>query len=301
MKEQAERPSPDKFATSRLWFALFATAGILAAELIGGIWAGSLSLLSDAGHVFSDLASLALALFAIYLARLPVTEERTYGLHRVEVLVAVVNGLLLLGVAGKILYESYQRLQQPPAIDTPVMIIFASLGLMANLFILIRLKGFRGADINLRSAFFHVFSDFLTSVGVVTAALLIWATGLAIVDPIVGAGIAVVILIGALRVLREASHILLESVPKGIAIHKVAESIRRVAQVESVHYLHIWSICSNILALAAHIIIREGVSSRRDVIASINQMLREKYNIRVTTLQVDEPGDEQPLLREMEH
>lgn len=301
MKEEPERSSSDRLVTSRLRFALFATAGILAAELIGGIWAGSLSLLSDAGHVFSDLVSLSLALFAIYLAGLPVTEERTYGLHRAEVFAAAANGLLLLGIAGKILYESYLRLLQPPAIDTPVMLIFASFGLAANLFILIWLKGFSRASLNLRSAFLHVFSDFLTSVGVVAAALLIWATGRFILDPIVGAGIAVVILIGALRVLREVSHILLEGVPKGIDIHEVVESIRQVAPVETVHHLHIWSICSNILALAAHIIVRKGVSSQRDVIASINQMLREKYNIRLTTIQIDQQGEEESLLREIEH
>ena len=293
--------SGDSITSSKLRFAALLTSLILVAEVVGGLLSNSLALLSDAGHVFMDFVSLVLALFALYLAGRPVTEERTYGMHRAEVLAALANGLLLLGLSAGILYKSYERLLRPKEVEAPVMMAFAVAGLLGNLVVLLRLRGKELSDLNIRSAFLHVFSDFIASIGVVVGALIISFTGWLPVDPIISAAIAIAIFFGGLRVMREGFHILLEGVPRGMDINEIVESIRSAAPIESVHHIHVWSICSNVLALAAHIIVKGPPSSQREVIARVNKMLVEKYNIRLTTIQVDQPGEEEALLRRIGH
>ena len=287
----------DKEIKKRLRFAAIFTASILAAEVAGGIWTHSLALLSDAAHMFMDLVSLLLALTAIYLASFPPTDRRTFGWHRAEVFAAFANGLLLLVLAGGIMYEAVGRFRSPGEINAPGMMLIAFFGLVANGVVIIRLREYGGGDLNIKTAFLHVLGDFAASIGVISAGAIIVFTNWRLADPIIAVAIAIVILVGAFRVLREAGHMLLEGVPRGLSLQEVADAIGEVPGVKGVHHFHIWNICSHIMALSSHILI--DIKDRKnsdDIIARINEVLARRFNITETTLQLDVVGSEDEAL-----
>lgn len=288
---------------SGLRFAAIFTACILVGEVAGGIWTRSLALLSDAGHVFMDLFSLLLSLLAIHLAGLPVDDRRTFGWHRAEVLAALINGATLTGIAILIIHESLRRAFSPVEIRGFQMMLIALAGLLANLVVLLKLRGHHTQDLNLHSAFLHVLSDFIASIGVVVAGLIIYLTGWRLADSIISAAIGIAILAGALRVLKASGHILLEGVPVGLNLQEMADALKQVDGVRDIHHLHVWSICSNILAVSSHILIEEKDRPRSDdIIARIDLMLREQFGASCTTLQLDVvplPGD--ALLQDIPH
>lgn len=293
----------DQRKAGQLRFAVGLTAVILVGELIGGYWTGSLALLSDAGHVFSDVLSLGLSLFALRLALRPPTGRHSYGLHRAEVFAALVNGVALLGICYVIFREAYERLAAPPEVKSLELLGFALVGLIANWVVLTRLGGHSHDDINLRSAYLHVLGDLLASVGVVIGAVIMALSGWAIVDPIISACIGLLILVGAVRVTGEALHILLEGVPKGIDLEQVAEAMLQLPQVEGVHHLHAWSICSNLQAFSAHVVTcPEGEVQRRATRGQVEQILTQRFGFHHTTLELEcDPCDDQSLLRHLEH
>ncbi len=272
----------------RLAFAVTLTAAILIAEVAGGIWFRSLALLSDAAHVFTDLVSLALSLGAMLIAARPVSKEHTFGWHRAEVLAALVNGVLLLFVAGGLLREAYLRLQNPPEVRVLGMLGVAAAGLIANGVIAFRLRRHAHRDLNVRSAYLHVLADLGGSVGVVVAAIIMLPTGWYVVDPILGMAIALAVLVGSFRLLRDTAHILLEGVPRGVELSAVAEVVRSTPGVEDIHDLHIWTICSNILALSVHVTVGERSPAARDeIVRAINDELRLRFDIAETTIQTE--------------
>lgn len=266
--------------------AIALTAVTLVAEVIGGFWTNSLALLSDAAHVFMDLFALTLSLAAIRLAARPVSDRRTYGWHRAEILASLINGLSLLIIAVGILHEAWGRFQHPEPVKSREMFVIAVIGLVMNLIAARLLHGHAHDDLNVRSAFLHVLGDALASVGVIVGGLIMLQTGWYVVDSMVSAGIALVIGWGALRILREAGHILLEGVPPHIDLKQVVKRIKDQEGVTDVHQLHVWSICSHITALSAHIdlhpdhLLRQG-----EVIGRIEAMLDHDFHITRTTLQ----------------
>jgi cobalt-zinc-cadmium efflux system protein len=271
--------------------------------VIGGIWSHSLALLSDAAHVFTDLVSLALSLGAILIALRPVTKEHTFGWHRAEVLAALINGLLLLVVALGLLREAYRRFFEPPEVRVIGLFIIAAAGLLANGLIAFRLRAHAHADLNLRSAYLHVLADFAGSVGVVVAALIMLPTGWYIVDPILGTAIALGVLLGSVRLLRDTVHILLEGVPRNVDLNAVAEALRSVPGVEDVHDLHIWTICSHVLALSVHVTVGDGTAEKRDrIVDEINARLARDFGIVETTVQTErEPCRTDELIHIVPH
>jgi cobalt-zinc-cadmium efflux system protein len=293
----------DKEIKKRLRFAAIFTASILAVEVAGGLWTHSLALLSDAAHMFMDLVSLLLALSAIYLAALRPSDRRTFGWHRAEVFAAFVNGLLLLVLAGGIMHEAWARFSAPGEIKALGMMLVAFFGRAANAVVLIQLRGYAGEDLNLKSAFLHVLGDFAASIGVVSAGAVIYFTGWGLADPIIAVAIAIVILVGSLRVLRDAGHMLLEGVPRGISLQQVADAISETPGVRGVHHLHIWNICSNIMSLSSHILIdQRDRKNSDDIIARINDTLARRFNITDTTLQLDVVGaEDEALVAELPH
>ena len=257
------------------------------AEIAGGLWANSLALLSDAGHMLADLLSLGMALFAVTMAARPATARRTYGYYRVEILSALTNGVVLVAMALAIFYEAYVRLRSPEPVAAGVVLIVAGAGLLANLIGFRLLSRSRG-NVNVRSARMHMAADALSSCGVVIGGIVISMTSWYAIDSLISFGIGVVVLAGAYSIIRETVDILLESVPSGIEPDTVASAISDLRGVKSVHDLHIWSITSGMHALSGHVILDGPAHAKSDdVLNHIKEMLRRRFGIEHTTIQVE--------------
>ena len=293
----------DTTISRRLVFAIVLTAITLVAEIVGGIWSNSLALLSDAGHVFLDLFALILSLGAIKLAAQPPGERHSFGWHRAEVLASLINGLTVFLMAIGILYEGSKRLIAPEAVQTTPMLVIAVLGLVANLLAAKGLHGHSHDDLNVRSAFLHVLGDAAASVGVIAGAIVMRYTGWYQADPLISIAIGLLILVGAGRVLREATHILMEGVPRGMSVDQVAECIRGVEGVADVHHLNIWSVCSHIFALSVHVdMIPEYAGDREGLLHRIEHELAHQFHITHTTIQLDcSTCSGGPLFKELSH
>jgi cobalt-zinc-cadmium efflux system protein len=280
------------------------TAAILIAEVVGGILTNSLALLSDAAHVFGDIFALALSWTAIYLSTLPPTSKRTYGYHRAEVFAAFVNGVSLIVIASFIFYEAVHRLVEPEPIKSLQMLIVATLGMLVNLGVALNFMRESRDNLNVKSAFLHVLSDAAASAGVIVGGVIMSFTGWYVVDPILSLAIALAIIIGAIRVTYAALHILLEGTPRNIDVNDVAARIEELNFVKDVHDLHIWSICSDYAALSAHVYVDvQSIRAVQNALGSINDMLRDKFGIVHTTIQLEcgEHGGPEPLLCDFRH
>ena len=272
-------------------FAVLLTTFVLVIEVVGGILSNSLALLSDAAHVFSDSLSLIMSWLAIYLSTRPATSLRTYGYHRTEVFAAFINGVSLIAISGWIFYEAAHRLIEPEPVKSKEMLVVAIIGFIANMAIVWLFHGEGHKSLNVRSAVLHVIGDALASVGVIVGGVVIYYTGWFVVDPILSCGIGIIILIGAGRVTKEAVHILLEGSPKHADAHKVAACISAIDSVKDVHDMHIWSLCSNYLALSTHVSIAEDASrSSHELRQEINDKLQTQFGIFHTTIQIEQPG-----------
>jgi len=284
-------------ATNRraLAAALAITATYTVVEVAGGLLTGSLALLADAGHMLSDNISLALALFAIWLAGKPATPQRTFGYKRAEILAALLNGVTLVVVALWIFYEAYGRFDDPPEVLAGWMLVVASVGLAVNVGAGLILFRSRGDSLNVEAAFRHVLADLLGSVGVLAAAITILLTGWLLADPLISVLIAGLILASAWGVIRDSVTILLEASPKGIDASEVGRKLAQAPGVSQVHDLHIWTITSGFPALSAHVLVGAGEDChgrRRE----LEQLLDDDFGITHTTLQVDHVVDGSRLL-----
>jgi len=295
--------SIDVTISRRVTSAITLTAITLAAEIVGGIWSNSLALLSDAGHVFLDLFALVLSLAAIKLASQPPSELHSYGWHRAEVLASLINGLTVFLMAIGILYEGTKRLLLPEEVQTTPMLVVAVLGLIANLLAAKSLHGHAHDDLNVRSAFLHVLGDAAASVGVIAGALLMHFTGWYQADPLISIAIGLLILTGAGRLLREVVHILMEGVPSGLSVEQVAAHLRGIEGVMDIHHLNIWTVCSHIIALSAHVEIDPAFDSlRSQLMQSIEHELRHDFHITHTTIQFDcSACSGGPLIKALSH
>jgi cobalt-zinc-cadmium efflux system protein len=268
--------------------ALAIVLGIMVMEVVGGILSNSLALLGDAGHMLVDALALGLSLFALALARRPSTPSKTFGYHRAEIMAALANGTILVLVSIYIFYEAYQRFFVTPTVKTPVMLVVASVGLVANLTAMWLLRRQSHRSLNIRAAFWHIIGDTISSVGVIVAGIIITFTGWYTADPIIAVFIGAIILWGAVRIVKESTDILLEAVPKDIQISNVIEAIKKVPGVEEVHDIHVWTITSGIYALSAHLLIEEQtVSQSAEIVDAVNKILTGRFNITHTTLQLE--------------
>jgi cobalt-zinc-cadmium efflux system protein len=265
---------------------LVLTAGITVLEVAGGLLTGSLALLADAVHMFSDNVALALALVAIWLAGRPSTPERTFGYQRAEILAALVNGLVLVGLAIWIFIEAFSRFSDPPDVLGGWMLAVAAVGLAGNLVAAALLAKGAHENLNMNAALRHVLADALGSAGVVVAAIVVISTGWAYADPVAGAVIAVLVLASSWSVIRESTHVLLEGTPRGIDARDLHKRLSEMPGILDVHDLHVWTITSGFTALSAHVIVQpgdDGHARRRE----LEEVLEREYGIRHTTLQVD--------------
>ena len=272
----------------RLKIALIIVLVIMVVEVIGGILSNSLALLGDAGHMLVDALALGLSLFAMTMARRPATPTKTYGYHRVEIMAALANGTILVLVSLYIFYEAYQRFLEPPTVKVPLMLLVATIGLIANLAAILLLRRESRQSLNIKAAFWHIVGDTISSAGVIVGGIIISITGWGIVDPLIAVFIGCIILWGAGRLVSESVDILLEAVPRHIQVDKVVETIKKVTGVEDVHDIHIWTITSGIHALSAHLLIEDQTVSRSaEIVTTVNQDLAKIFNITHTTLQLE--------------
>ena len=279
-----------------LWWALALTGGFLVAELVGAWLSNSLALLSDAAHMATDTLALGVALAAVRLSRRPADSRRTYGYARLEALGALFNGGLLFVVAGFILWEAVGRFREPPSVATTTMLVVAFGGLVVNLVAMRLLKAGSGESLNMKGAYLEVWSDMLGSVAVIVGALLIRFTGWAWIDPVLAVLIGLWVLPRTWTLLREAVHLLLEGVPRGLVVDDVRTALLAHPGVAGVHDLHVWSLSSTQPLLSAHVVATDGHDTDT-LCRALATLLHDRFDITHATLQMerapcDEPGCE---------
>ncbi len=280
----------------RMRTALAINVGLLAVGVVGGIVFDSLAVLADAGHVLSDVGAIALGLGAATLAARHAGSRRTFGYHRGEVLAALVNGVALVALAVVIVVAAIGRLQDPPGIDGLGVLAVGLIGLSGNAWATLVLARGERSDINLEAVLRHSAADALGSLAVIAAALAVLAFDWRIADPIASIAIAVLILASSVRLVREPFDVLMESAPASVDVDELGAALCGVAGVSEVHELHVWTVTSGFEALAAHVVTAPGVDRDR-ARRELEFLLRDRFGIEHTTLQMEDAGDEAALLQ----
>lgn len=271
-----------------LLIALSITLLMMVAEAVGGLLSNSLALLSDAGHMLTDNLAILLSFFAMKFSTMPATEKKTFGFYRLEILAALLNGIILVFISVFIMYEAYLRMVHPQPVQGSMMLIIAVIGLIANIIGALFLFRHSHSSLNIRGAYFHILGDALSSVGVVIGGIIIIYTGWYLIDPILSILISLVIIYGSWTLVMESVNILLEAVPSHINIETVAAEIAKIAGVREAYHIHVWTITSGVYAMSAHILIDDQlVSGSRNTIDEIRDLLSRKFNILHSTIQLE--------------
>ena len=274
--------------SKKLFISIALTGLIFIAEFGGGLWTGSLALLSDSAHVFMDAFALGLSYLAIRAAALPADDRHTYGYHRMQVLAALANGATLLFISFEILKEAFNRFQNPEPVVAGPMLIIAVIGLVVNVIVALVLREHDHDDLNTRAAFLHVLGDALASVGVIGAGIAILFTGQQWIDPLVSVLISVLILVSSGRLLKETVHILAEGMPDGMTASGVTETMKNISGVAEIHDLHVWTVSPGFVALSAHVILEDqNLSQTGRIMEDLKNQLSSLYKIDHTTIQFE--------------
>jgi len=281
----------DQRSASRrsLWIAFAVLLVFFVVELVGGLWTHSLALVSDAGHLLTDVGAIVLALLAQWVAARPSSPLRSYGFKRAEILAALFNGVTLWLVAALILIEAARRFSAPPEVDSLPMVAIAFVGLLAQAAVTLVLRRARQQSLNIEGAYLHALTDALQSVGVIAAGLIMAATGWFWIDPAVSVLVALLIIYGGGRLVVEASHVLLEGTPREIDLEAVLRVMQEVAGVERVSDLHAWALTTGDNSVSAHVVTEEGRSAedREQLRCDLTELLRARFPIHHLTLQVE--------------
>jgi cobalt-zinc-cadmium efflux system protein len=265
---------------------LVITATFMVVEFVGGYLSNSLALMADAGHMLSDVAAISLSIFALWFAKRPATEAKSYGYLRLEILAALVNGVALVVIALLIYWHAWERFLFPEPVQASLMLIVALLGMGVNVAGAFLLHGASGHNLNVRGAYMHVLGDLLGSVGAVTAAIIIMTTGWLPADPLISVFVATLILFGSWRLIRESVDVLLEAVPRHINMREVHAAVLAIPGIEEVHDLHVWTVTSGFLAMSGHALIAQPEEYKR-VLRDIHDVMHERFGITHVTFQVE--------------
>ena len=275
-------------AEKRLWIALAISSAIAVIEFTGGFLGQSLALISDSGHVLTDVLAVGVSILTLRLGRKPHTPRRTFGYHRAEIFAALINGSVLTGAAFLIIYEAYLRLQQPPTIQGPLVLGIASVGLLGNLASAGLLSQSTKTSLNVKGVFLHTLGDVLSSLAVIVSSLVVIFTGYEGVDSIAAAIIGLLIMRSAYLLVRDSTNILLEATPRQMQLETIAKSIRDVEGVKGVHDLHVWTITSGLYALSGHVTVAtDSISQGSAILVKIETRLKESFGIEHVTLQIE--------------
>ncbi len=291
-RQKADRRGP----TRALFLTLLLTAGFAVVEIVGGLFANSLAVLADAGHMIGDVSALGISMFAMWMASKPHTRRRTFGFHRTEVLAALLNGGTLVAIAAAICWHAVRRLTTPPEIASGLMMIVAVVGLVVNLSGMWLLGRHRHENLNVQGAFLHILGDALGSVGVLGAAAIIALTGWTPIDAWMSIVISVFIVVAGLRLVKQSVSILLESSPRHLGADELRASLLTVPGIEGIHDLHIWMVTPKFVSLSCHAQLGPGAESD-DVLRRARAMLAERYRIDHVTIQPEKT----PLCEGVKH
>lgn len=269
--------------------ALALTSAFMAVEVVGGLWTGSLALLADAGHMLTDAGGLALALLAIRFSERPRTPQKTYGYVRMEVLSALTNAVVLLMLTLYIFYEAYQRYLNPPEILGGPMLAVAATGLVVNLISMKLLSAGSQKSLNVKGAYFEVLGDMLGSLGVLVAAAIVIFTGWKLADPLIGAGIGLLIVPRTWNLLKQAIHILMEGTPPEVDVALLERALLAIPGVTAVQDLHVWTITSGIDSMSGHLVVQDTADTKA-VLASARKAMTTQFGLSHTTIEIDSAG-----------
>ncbi len=273
--------------TKKIGWTIVLNLIITVSEYLGGIFSGSLALLSDAGHNLSDVLSLILGYLGERISHKKETKEHTFGFKRTEVFTALINALLLWGISVAIIIEAIKRFGGNQEISLGLMIGVGSIGLFGNVFSVMILNKEKNKNVNMRSAYLHLFYDAISAVGVILTAIIIYYTKFYALDIFVSIAISLMIFWGGVGVIKESLHIFMQGVPKGMLFDDVYQNIKEVRGVQSIHNLHVWSINSEESFLSCHVCIDGNVKRTDDLIKRITKLLREKYHVEHTAIQIE--------------
>ncbi len=277
---------------ARLAWTLGLTLVYMFAEIIGGYVSGSLALLADAGHMFSDVAALGLSLFAQWISQRPPTPQHTYGYYRAEILAALANGATLIAISIVIFIEAVKRFQQPEPVQGVLMFSIAIGGLVINIVGLLILNSGRNSNLNMHGAWLHIMTDALGSIAALVAGVLIWVFGWEWADPVASIAIGLLVIYSSWNLVKQAIAILMESTPSHLNLDAVRDAMLSVPAVDEVHDLHIWTITSGMESLSAHVVLGPG-HEHQPSLESVRQMLHDEFSIDHITIQIDPAGQEE--------
>ncbi|WP_312554723.1 cation diffusion facilitator family transporter [Empedobacter brevis] len=280
-----------------LLIVLVLSGTYLIAEVIGGLITNSLALLADAAHMLTDVVGLLLAFIAIKIGERKADAKKTYGYYRTEILAAVINAVILLGISIYVLFEAYQRFLNPPEVQSKSMLVVAGIGLLVNIVGMMILRKDSEASLNMKGAYFEVLSDMLTSVGVMIAGIIMLMTNWYYADPIISAAIGLLIFPRTWRLLKEAINVLLESTPKDVDIHQLRNTLQQIPGVKSLHDLHVWSLTSGVNAMSAHVVRDKGTNYTL-LLKILTDETMNNFKITHTTFQIEEEGYEEESTHE---
>src|SRR6476660_2750384 len=277
----------------RLLLSVVITVAFVIGEAAAGYFSNSLALMSDAGHNFADALALILSWYGLWIARRPASEKHSYGYHRVGILTALVNAVVLVVIALFVFWEAISRLRHPEPVQSKPMIIVALIAILLNTVISLWLRKAAKDDLNVRSAYMHMVGDAVSAVGVVIAGVIVAFTGASIADPVVSVLIGLLILWSSWGILKESVNVLLEGMPEGIDIRSVEQKISGVHGVLAVHDLHVWTVGSGMICCSCHIMVNEqSVRSGENVLRAVTEELTHHFGIAHTTIQVEVEGCE---------
>jgi cobalt-zinc-cadmium efflux system protein len=278
--------SHPRSGSQALSLSLTITGTWFVVELVAGFYTNSLALIADAAHMLTDLAALALSLFALKISSRPATHQKTFGYVRAEILAALANGVLLVLISVYIFYEAYERFLTPPAVKSSPMLIVAILGLGANLTTASLLYRSQHESLNIRGAFLHVVGDTIGSVGAILAGVIMVVWHWYLADPLISVVVALLVLYSSWNLVHESVDVLLEGTPRHLNIPSILEDLGSVDGVISVHDLHVWSIASHMPAMSCHLVLRRGYDPGA-VLSFLSSLMKDKYHIEHTTIQIE--------------
>jgi cobalt-zinc-cadmium efflux system protein len=272
-----------------LTVVLALTAVFMLVELAGGLISNSLALIADAAHMLTDVGALGLSLFVLWFSRRPARPEKTYGYLRLEILAALINGVMLVVIAIAIFWQAYERVLQPEDVEGGLMLGVSIAGFIVNVIAARMLHSSADHNLNLRAAYLHVIGDLVGSAGAIIAAILILTTGLVIADPIISIAVGLLILYSSWNLVRESVDVLLESVPSHIDLSAVRQTIDGIPGVDQVHDLHVWTVTSGLVSMSAHAVVHNPENNQR-VLQDIHRELRDRFGISHITVQLERPA-----------